>query len=267
VETIVDNQGDCDLLSTTAASIMKAGGLDVVILFLELHNHVFLGVNLPEGPKDARSTVHFYRTQEKKYYIAETTGGNWETGWRVGECPKVLQRAVAQVISLGNYEREAPGQVSSSYIIPDSSALYMSLSTDFVVAKSDIEISGSLSPSLAGENVTLYISSLGSPLTLLATVVTDADGEYSHIWHSPPGGIYSVIAKWSGDKDYNSADSSTFRVVVIPFELLLIGIILIFLLVILLLINLATRGNIWNKPETFEDWEFADNPNILENLI
>ncbi|UCC58580.1 MAG: Ig-like domain repeat protein [Candidatus Bathyarchaeum sp.] len=260
VETIVENEGDCDLLSILAASIMKAGGLDVVLLYLEWHDHMLLGVHLPESPKDARSTLYFYRHQGKKFYVAETTGGNWEKGWRVGECPEVLQRAAAKIISLGNYEETAPGQVSSSYIIPDSSALHMSLSTNFVVAQNDVEISGSLSPSLSGESITLYVSSMGSPLTLLTTVVTDSKGEYSHTWQSPPGGIYSIKATWVGDDDYSSAASSTFRLVVIPADLLMIVIILSFLLVILLVVNLATRGSTWNEPETSEDWEFADNP-------
>jgi len=136
----------------------------------------------------------------------------------------------------------------------------MSLSTSFAVAKNDIEISGSLSPSLAGETVTLYVSSMGSPLTVLATVVTDSDGQYSHIWHSPPGGIYSVKAKWSGDDDYSSAASSTFSVFVIPSELLMIMITLIFLIVILLVVNLITREKTPDKPETSEDWAVADYP-------
>ncbi len=254
VEIIVENQGDCDLLSTTAASIMKAGGLDVVLLLLEAYDHMFLGVNLPESPKDARSTVHFYRYQEKKYYVAETTGGKWETGWRVGECPEKLRRALAKVIPLDNYEKEAPGQVSSSYTIPDSSELDISLSTNFAVTQNDIEITGTLSPSLAGENVTLHVSALGSPDTLLVTVVTDSEGGYSHIWHSPPSGLYSVIAKWSGDDDYNSAASSTFRLIIVPSELLMIGIIIILLVILLIVVNLATRGLTW-KQETPEDWE------------
>jgi hypothetical protein len=254
VETIVDNEGDCDLFSTTAASIMKAGGLDVVLLLLEGYDHMFLGVNLPERPIDARDTVHFYRHEGKKYYVAETTGGRWETGWRVGECPEKLKRALAKVIPLDNYETEAPGQVSSSYIIPDSSELQMSLSTNFAVAQNDVMISGSLSPSLAGETVTLYVSALGSPVTLLATVVTDGEGGYSYVWDSPPSGLYSIIAKWSGDDDYSSTASGTFRLIVIPSELLIIGIILILLVVILIVVNLATRGIIL-KQETPEEWE------------
>jgi hypothetical protein len=260
VEIIAENEGDCDLFSLVAASIMKAGGLDVVLLLLEQQDHMLVGVHLPESPKDARSQVYFYRDEGKKYYVAETTGGNWERGWRVGECPEILQQATAKVIQLTNYEVSAPGQVSSSYTIPDSSALYMSLSTNFAVYQNDVEISGSLSPSLAGENVTLYISSMGSPLVMLATAVTDETGYYSHVWHAPPGGIYSVRANWSGDDDYSGADSSTFSLVVIPSELLTVGIIMIFFLAILIIVTLATRGKTSKNQETFEDWDFADYP-------
>jgi len=260
VETIVENEGDCDLFSILAASIMKAGGLDVVLLLLEYQDHMLVGVHLPESPKDARSQVYLYKHEEKKYYVAETTGGNWENGWRVGECPEILRRSAAKVIPLTNYERTSPGQVSSSYTIPDSSSIYMSLSTNFAVSQNGVEISGSLSPSLAGETVTLYVSSLGSPLVMLATVVTDSNGQYSHIWHDPPGGIYSVRANWSGDDDYSGADSSTFRLVVVPSELLMIGVILVFFLVILLIVTLATRGGKAEKQETFEEWDFADYP-------
>jgi hypothetical protein len=222
---------------------------------------MLVGVHLPESPQDARSQVYLYRHEGKKYYVAETTGGKWENGWRVGECPEILRKAEAKVIPLTNYEESSPGQVSSSYTIPDSSEIYMSLSTNFAVSQNHVEISGLLSPSLAGENVTLYISSMGSPLVMLATVVTDAEGQYSHIWQDPPGGVYSVRANWSGDEDYSGADSSTFRLVVIPSELVMIGFVLIFFLVVLLIVTLATRGGKSEKQETFEEWDFADYPN------
>jgi len=260
IETIVKNEGDCDLFSIVAASIMKAGGLNVVLLLLEYQDHMLVGVHLPESPKDIRSQVYFYKHEGKKYYVAETTGGNWETGWRVGECAEFLQSASAKIIPLENYETSAPGQVSSSYTIPDSSSICMSLSTNFAVFQNDVKISGSLSPSLAGETVTLYVSSLGSPLSMLATVVTDSNGQYSCTWYSPPGGIYSVRANWSGDDDYSGADSSTFRLVVLPSELLMIGVTLIFFLVILLIVTLATRGGKSENSEIFEEWDFADYP-------
>jgi hypothetical protein len=260
IETIVENEGDCDLFSIVAASIMKAGGLDVVLLLLEWQDHMLVGVHLPESPKDARSQVYLYNYEGKKYYVAETTGGEWENGWRVGECPTILRNAAAKVIPLTNCEESAPGQVSSSYSIPDSSAIYMSLSTNFAVFQNEVEIRGSLSPSLAGETVTLYVSSLGSPLVMLATVVTDANGQYSHTWDAPAGGIYSVRANWSGDEDYSGADSNTFSLIVIPSELVMAGAILICFLVILLIVTLATRGKTWEKQGTFEDWDFADYP-------
>lgn len=257
VETIVENEGDCDLYSIIAASIMKAGGLDVVLLLLEYHDHMMVGVHLPESPKDARTQAYFYKYEEKKYYVAETTGGNWETGWRVGECHESLQSASAKIMPLENCERSAPGQVSSSYSIPDSSSIFMSLSTNFAVFQNNVEIRGSLSPSLAGETVTLYVSSLGSPLTRLATVVTDSNGQYCYTWYSPPGGIHSVRANWSGDDEYSGADSSTFRLVVVPSEFLMVGITLILFLVILLIVTLATRGG---ASENFEEGDFADYP-------
>jgi len=260
VETIVENKGDCDLFSIMAASIMKAGGLDVVLLLLEQQDHMLVGVHLPESPKDARSQVYFYRYEGKKYYLGETTGGNWETGWRVGECPEALQRAPAKVIPLKNYEKSALGQVSSRYTIPDSSSIYMSLSTNFAVSQNDVEISGSLSPSLAGETVTLFIGSMGSPLVRLATIVTDSNGQYFHIWNTPPSGIYSVRAIWSGDEDYRGVGSNAFSLVVIPSELLMVGTILIILLAILVLVMLAIIGKASEKRETFEDWDFADYP-------
>lgn len=260
IETLVENEGDCDLFSIIAASIMKAGGLDVVLLLLEQHDHMWVGVHLPETPKDARSQTYFYRHEGKKYYVAETTGGNWEIGWRVGECPEILQNAAAQVIPLTNYEVSSPGQLSSSYVMPDSSSIFLSLSTNFAVSQSGVQISGSLSPSLAGENVTLYVSSIGSPLVLLATVETDSDGTYSYMWDSPPGGMYSIQANWSGDEDYSGADSSTFSLLVISTEFILIGGILAFFLVILLIVTKSKRKKTPKNQETFEDWDFADYP-------
>ncbi|MBT8171976.1 Ig-like domain-containing protein [Candidatus Bathyarchaeota archaeon] len=259
VETIAENKGDCDLFSTLAASIMNAGGLDVVLLLLERHDHMWVGVHLPESPKDARSQAYFYRYGGKKYYVAETTGGKWEIGWRVGECPEILQRAGAKVIPLTNYEGSSPGQVSSSYTLPDSAAIHMSFSTNFVISQSTVEMNGSLYPSLAEKKVTLYVSSFNSPIIPLATVVTDSEGYYSYTWDSPPGGIYSVRANWSGDEDYTGADSSIFRIVVFPSEFLYIGIVLIFFSTILLIVVLETRNKSKNQ-ESFDEWDFADYP-------
>ena len=173
--------------------------------------------------------------EEEKYYVAETTGGNWENGWRVGECPEILQRASAQVIPLTSYETSAPRtSFVGAILFQILPTIQMALSTSFAVSQS-VEITGSLSPSLAGENVTLYVSSVGSALSSLATVVTDHNGNYFYLWESPEGGIYSIRANWSGDENYSGADSSTFSLVVIPPSILLIGGALVFGLVILII--------------------------------
>jgi hypothetical protein len=250
IETIVENEGDCDLLSILAASIMKAGGLDVVLLLLEQQDHMLVGIHLAESPKDARSQAYFFNHEGKKYYVAETTGGEWKTGWRVGECPEILQRAMAKIIPLVNYEQSAPGQVSSSFTIPNSSAIYMSLSTNFIMSQDKVEITGALSPSMAGEKITFYTSSLGSPQTMLATAITDSKGQYFHIWNSPPTGIHSISANWSGDNDYNGADSITFNLVVIPFEILMSGVILVIFLIIVIIFMATKRGKTFEKPES-----------------
>ena len=74
IETLMENEGDCDLFSFLAASIMKAGGIDVVLLLYEEEEHMNVGVNLPQEPNDARSNVYYFMHETKKYYAAECTG-------------------------------------------------------------------------------------------------------------------------------------------------------------------------------------------------
>jgi len=126
----------------------------------------------------------------------------------------------------------------------------MSLSTNFIVSQDKLEITGALSPSMAGEKITFYTSSIGSPQTKLATAITDSKGQYFHIWNSPPSGIHSISANWSGDNDYNGANSNTFSLVVVPFEILMIGVISVIFLIILIIFMAAIRGKTPEKPES-----------------
>jgi len=255
IETIRENQGDCDLFSFLAASIMKAGGLDVTLLLFEEQEHMTVGVHLPETPEDARTSVSYFTYENKRYFIAECTG-NFENGWRVGECPDIIQGASAEIIPLDQIdERQSPGQVSSTYSTPQISSLHLSVSTEFAIAQSNILIRGSLAPPLEGRNITLYLISYSSTLTKLATIETNFDGQFSHIWDSPPGGIYSIRANWSGDDDYMGSDSSIPQIVIIPFQWLMMGTIVLFFLVILLVVTLATRGTKTPNMESFQDWQ------------
>ncbi len=265
VETIVENEGDCDLFSFLVASVMKAGGLDVVLLLYETQSHMNVGVNLSNEPSDARSTVSYYTYDGKRYYVAECTGDDWRNGWRVGECPDTLRGASARIITLEDCEQSSPGQVSSSYGDLDASSLSLAVSTRFVIGESAVTMSGSISPALSGKNVTLYVSSSGSPLSgsplsVLVTVATDSEGRYSYTWRPSSVGTCSVKASWSGDDDYAGADSSVYTLIVVPLEWLMMGVMVIVLLVVLLVVTLATRRKPPEEPEAFEEWEVFDYP-------
>jgi hypothetical protein len=262
IETIVENKGDCDLFSFVAASIMKAGGLDVVLLLYEEQEHMNVGVHLSHEPDDARSNVYYYLHDGKQYYVAECTGDDWTNGWRVGECPNTVRRASAHIITLENCEQSSPGQVSSSYKVLHASSLSLSVSKRFTITGNTVTLTGSISPALQARNVTLYVSSTGSTLDVLAIVTTNSDGEYSFTWQPSSGGMYDIRASWYGDAEYSGADSNTCTLTVIPFEWLLIGAMAIILLIILLFVTLATR----RKPEEdFEKWQGVDETEYSES--
>jgi hypothetical protein len=252
IETIVENEGDCDLFSFLAASIIKAGGIDVVLLLYEEEEHMALGVNLSNKPNEARTDIFYISFEEKRYYIAECTG-NLEGGWRVGECPDIIQGAEARIIPLDDMELFAPDNVSCSFSTPQSASLFLSVSKNFLMGEENVQILGSLSPVLEGENVTLYVSSYGSSLAYLATVRTDSNGRYFYNWNSPPGGVYSIRANWSGNVEYVGSDSDASQVVVIPFTWLMMGAIVFFFLIVLLIVSLATRRNRTQTVQEFEE--------------
>jgi hypothetical protein len=257
IETLVENEGDCDLFCFLAASILKAGGIDVVLLLYESEEHMALGINLSQEPNDARTNVYYVTYENTQYYVAESTG-NFEGGWRVGECPDLIKESQARIIPLDEVELSAPSQVSTSYRTPEQTSLFMSVSTKYAIAENEIQITGLLSPSLENRNITLYISSFSSPLTKLATVTTDSDGRYVYLWNSPPGGVYSVRADWSGDAHYASADSNISQIVIVPFLWLAVGGLLFFLLIFLIILSLASRRTEMENMEQIEDWEFTE---------
>jgi len=226
VETIVENEGDCDTFSYLAASIMKAGGLEVVLLYYEAESHMNVGVHLSRSPQDSRSSIHSYSYQGRKYYVAECTGGKWENGWRVGECPEEFEGASVAIITLENCENQSPGEVSSSYNSLVSSSISLVLSSTYTMRSQTVIISGSISPLRSHKNVTVYYG-LGSSWSALETLVTDANGTYSYMWRPSSAGMYYIRASWSGDLEYAGADSRICRLVVISVFWLILGIIAI----------------------------------------
>ena len=240
IETIVENEGDCDTFSCLAASIMKAGGLEVVLLYYEAESHMNVGVHLQQAPQDARSDIYSYSYQGRKYYVAECTGGKWQEGWRVGECPEEFEGAPVAIITLENCEQQSPGEVSSSYTSLVSSSISLALSSTFMMQGQRVTISGSISPLRSYKNLTVY-SRLGSSWGAVETLVTDANGSYSYIWRPSSGGIYYVRASWSGDSEYAGADSSICRLIVIPIYWLILAIAAVVIISVALVRALPAR--------------------------
>ena len=224
VNTMADSQGDCDLFSFIAASVIKAGGLDVVLLYYEEQSHMNIGVCLSNIPKDARESVYSVSQNDRTYYVAECTGGNWKEGWRVGECPPDLKQVSAEVITLEDAEQLAPGQVSASFTSMETSALSLEVSPIISLQNNAIVIGGQLVPQTPNENVTLYANTNGAAWTVIGMVKTKSNGSFEYIWLAETAGSYSVRAGWSGNTQYTGAMSSAKNVTVLPlFSTSLIG--------------------------------------------
>ncbi len=239
VETIVENNGDCDLFSFVAASIIKAGGLDIVLLYYESEAHMNVGVSLSHAPYDAREQAYYVTYNNIRYYVAECTGGDWQNGWRVGECPDKLKTASVQVVTLESCEQWAPGQVSASYKTLETAIISLDISPTYLIQGGTVTISGQLSPVLQNKTLTIYLKANNSPWTVIDTVTTDSDGKFTYAWNTEIGGICYIRVSWSGDDNYSGADSptrtltilSTFFVLLLAVTMLLVclGIVVFFI--------------------------------------
>ena len=225
VETMVEAQGDCDLFSFIAASIMKAGGLDVVLLYYEEQTHMNIGVHLSSAPQDVRDNVCYVTNDGTRYYVAECTGGKWKEGWRVGECPADLKQVSAEVLTLENMEQVAPGQVSASFTTMNPSTLSLEVTPIISIQNSAITLHGQLDPEMPNENVTLYARVNNSPWTVIGTTTTQSNGSFEYLWTAETAGSYTIQAAWAGNNQYTGAISVTRSATVIPlFLTALIGI-------------------------------------------
>jgi hypothetical protein len=243
VETMVDGQGDCDLFSFIAASVIKAGGLDVVLLYYEEQSHMNIGVHLSSAPEDVRDSVFYVTHDGTRYYVAECTGGNWEDGWRIGECPPDLKEVSAEVVTLENAEEVAPGQVSASFTAMEPSGLSLEVSPIISIQDSAVIIGGQLVPQIPNENITLYAKINSDAWTVIGSVVTQSDGRFEYAWIADVAGSHAVRAGWSGNELYTGAMSSAKSATVIPlFLTVLIGVAVIASVVGVVAVLVAKHG-------------------------
>ena len=219
VETLVDNSGDCDVLSLLAASIMKAGGLDVVLLYYKGLSppHMNVGVYLSYTPvyRSWWITPTCYEHDGKKFWMAECTS---KGEWKVGDRPDLYNYLKPQIISLEECEKSSPAQVSSSLddpLIPSSISITVSPENSSDEEKTPIlRISGLVSPNHLGNSVVMYVGKDGLSLNTVRKVVTDGLGNYSFTWNLTSTGTYHFRTSWSGDSNCAGSDSETLTIFV-----------------------------------------------------
>jgi hypothetical protein len=210
VETIVDNSGDCDVLSFVAASIIKAGGLDVILLAYRglPGSHMNIGVYLPYKPLSIPGIDPVgFEYNNKTYWVAECTpSGNW----KVGQQPKDFAHVKPVIVSLQNHEEPAPALVSSSIdnpLSPSSISITLSLENSSATEKErSLKISGSISPAYSGKKVVMYISQ-DIPYSEVLQTYTDQLGKYSFTWNLTSTGKYYIRTNLIPFSTYSGSDS------------------------------------------------------------
>ncbi|UCF45361.1 MAG: hypothetical protein JSW44_01640 [Candidatus Bathyarchaeota archaeon] len=214
IETLVENSGKCDTLSLLAASIMKAGGLDVVLLYFKEVHHINVGVYLPYEPHGTWWWLPptGYEFDGKKYWIAECTPA---MEWKVGDVPPLLADGQPSIISLEKSEASSPSYVSSKLGSPlNSSSISIYLSSepeDVSDQERTLTISGSILPGYPNESVVVYFSQDGISYEACRTE-TDYWGNYSFSWNLNSTGTYYIRTSWSGNSDWAGADSEILTV-------------------------------------------------------
>ncbi|MCW3984749.1 MAG: hypothetical protein NWE96_12295 [Candidatus Bathyarchaeota archaeon] len=219
VETLIENEGDCGAVSLLAASIMKAGGLDVILIKYTATDfaHMNVGVNLPQEP--VYKTLFFSSTSvefnNKTYWTAEATP---LANWKVGDQPARMAETVYQVIPIEDCEQTSPGQVSCSL----STLLPIKVSIDFSSAPKETNRSlliwGTIEPNIPNCNVTIYVKSEGN--IQYNKTITDENGNYAFLWNFTKDGTYYISATCSGNQTYAGADSEKVAVLIGPPQLL-----------------------------------------------
>jgi hypothetical protein len=215
VETLVNNSGDCVDLSLLAASIMQAGGLDVVLIhYIGITpGHMNVGVYLPDKPvyHTAGEAPTDFVYNNKTYWTAEATPAE---NWKVGDQWSSLSNVEPVIIPLENTEQSSPAQVSSSLnapLLPSSITINLSQKQSSIGENTRaLNISGSISPAYLGGNVSIYVSS-GTSYDYFTTV-TDDTGGYMLTWNFTSAGTYYIRASCGGPSNYAGADSETLTV-------------------------------------------------------
>jgi len=87
----------------------------------------------------------------------------------------------------------------------EPSTITINVNPPTVTIGSNVTITGTINPTRAGVNVTIYCKPVVGALGTLATVQTNESSSYEYNWTTDEGGEYELHAYWPGDADYNEA--------------------------------------------------------------
>jgi hypothetical protein len=241
VETLSVNKGDCDMFSLLAASILEAGGLQVILLHYTSAAHMNLGIHLESSPKDARQGVYFFEDNGAPYYVAESTSTNWIEGWRVGECPDDIKNTPMQVIMLDNMDAIAPSQVFASLEKLKPATLSIKVSPTFATEGSTVILTGQITPAMPNENITLYYSANGGSWSRLSSTLTQANGNFTYSWKPETYGELNVRASWAGNFNYAKTTSEAKNTTIMALHLVALSVVATISIIIFAVTFVATR--------------------------
>ena len=213
VETLVDGCGDCDVFSLLAASMMKAGGLDIVLFYYKDSSptHMNVGVYLNFTPSlNWWETPTCFEHQGKKYWVAECTP---QRRWKIGEQPGIVANIKPIIIPLDNCEGKSPAKVSASLDKP-LKASSISASIKHLNNENCFSLFGSITPGLAGQPIAIYISKDEKHWRFLGETFTDDFGNYSFKLTANLTGLNHFKVSWSGASGYAGSDSTTITLLV-----------------------------------------------------
>ncbi|MEG6615612.1 hypothetical protein V6C27_04120 [Peptococcaceae bacterium 1198_IL3148] len=89
LETLVDQQGDCEDTSILLASLLREMGYGVVLIMFPDH----MGVGVKGSPD---MPGHYFEYEGSRYYYVETTG----SGWGIGNLPDEYRGQKAKILPL-----------------------------------------------------------------------------------------------------------------------------------------------------------------------
>lgn len=152
----------------------------------------------------------YYKPSGETWSLLQTVqtypDGNYNYTWTPAQVDTFELKANCTG-DMGTYPAESEVKTLTVTKIP--SALSINVNPTVVTVGENVNISGSLNPTLSEANITISYRVIRGTWDTLATVKT-ADGQYIYVWKVEKAGAYELRAFWPGDNITLSALSPTF---------------------------------------------------------